>query len=645
MALVTLKDINLKLGDRQLLDSISFVIDEGQRVGLLGANGCGKSTLLRILAGELEPDAGVRTERRDLRLGYLSQEPQLPAEAHVHAAVLAGIEGRAEVLAELDAVHTAMAEDPNTAQLDKLLKQQQRLDEQLEKLGGHDIDHRASALLDSLGVPDHQAICGDLSGGERRRVAMARLLLSNPEVLLLDEPTNHLDAEVTEWLEGYLLDAGVPLVLVTHDRYFLDRLCTRIVDFDKSKLHEYDGGYSTYLIKRAERLESDAKSESARMNTLRRETEWIRRGPPARTTKSKARIGRHTALVDSAPPPSAADLEFMIPDGPRLGDYVLRIQDVSKSFGDRTIIEPFSFELGPGQRLGIVGKNGAGKTTLLRMIMGQLESDTGTVGIGPTVKFAGIDQKRSDLDESKTVIEEVANGNDYVFVGGRSQRIETFLEQFLFPGEMKHGLISGLSGGERNRVLIAKLLCAGGNVLVLDEPTNDLDLVSLRALEDALLAFPGAAIVVSHDRWFLDRIATRVVHMDGTGHARVHEGDLSLLLSRLKQESADRTAQAAAVNQRAKAKAKQASGAPVPAAKTKRLSSRELKELAQLPQKIEVAETELADLDKNLGDPSLYEQQNSQRFDELTKRRKQLPGELAALYARWEKLEAIAEQA
>ncbi|MFT6080706.1 MAG: ATP-binding cassette subfamily F protein uup [Planctomycetota bacterium] len=645
MALVTLKDINLKLGDRQLLDSISFVIDEGQRVGLLGANGCGKSTLLRILAGELEPDAGVRTERRDLRLGYLSQEPQLPAEAQVHAAVLAGIEGRAEVLAELDAVHTAMAEDLNTAQLDKLLKQQQRLDEQLEKLGGHDVDHRASALLDSLGVPDHQAICGDLSGGERRRVAMARLLLSNPEVLLLDEPTNHLDAEVTEWLEGYLLDAGVPLVLVTHDRYFLDRLCTRIVDFDNSKLHEYDGGYSTYLIKRAERLESDAKSESARMNTLRRETEWIRRGPPARTTKSKARIGRHTALVDSAPPPSAADLEFMIPDGPRLGDYVLRIQDVSKSFGDRTIIEPFSFELGPGQRLGIVGKNGAGKTTLLRMIMGQLESDTGTVGIGPTVKFAGIDQKRSDLDESKTVIEEVANGNDYVFVGGRSQRIETFLEQFLFPGEMKHGLISGLSGGERNRVLIAKLLCAGGNVLVLDEPTNDLDLVSLRALEDALLAFPGAAIVVSHDRWFLDRIATRVVHMDGTGHARVHEGDLSLLLSRLKQESADRTAQAAAANQRAKAKAKQASGAPVPAAKTKRLSSRELKELAQLPQKIEVAETELADLDKNLGDPSLYEQQNSQRFDELTKRRKQLPGELAALYARWEKLEAIAEQA
>ena len=334
----------------------------------------------------------------------------------------------------------------------------------------------------------------------------------------------------------------------------------------------------------------------------------------------------------------------MIPEGPRLGDYVLRIQNVSKSFGDRTVIEPFSFELGPGQRLGIVGKNGAGKTTLLRMIMGQLDSDTGSVGIGPTVKFAGIDQKRSDLDESKTVIEEVANGNDYVFVAGRSQRIETFLEQFLFPGEMKHARINSLSGGERNRVLIAKLLCAGGNVLVLDEPTNDLDLVSLRALEDALLAFPGAAIVVSHDRWFLDRIATRVIHMDGSGHARVHEGDLSLLLERLKQEAADRSAHAAAASQKAKAKAK-AAGAPAVVKKPKRLSSREQNELTELPMKIEAAETELAAIDKDLGDPSLYEQQNAQRFDELTKRRQQLPDELAALYARWEALEAIAEQA
>jgi len=644
MALLTLKDVHLTVGDRHLLDGISLVVDEGQRIGLLGQNGCGKSTLLRILAGELEPDSGERTERRELRLGYLPQEPELPADATAHEAVQGGIAGRAEVLKELHDVHERMANDASPDELDKLLQRQARLDERLEELGGHDIDHKASALLQSLGVPDERARCGDMSGGERRRVALARLLLSRPQLLLLDEPTNHLDAQVTDWLETFLLEAEIPLVLVTHDRYFLDRLCSRIVEFDKSALHEYDGGYSAYLVKRAERLEQEAKAESARLNTLRRETEWVKRGPPARTTKAKARIDRHQALVDSAPPPTAAELEFQIPDGPRLGDFVLRIQNVGKSFGDRQVIAPFSFELGPGQRLGIVGRNGAGKTTLLRMILGRLDPDEGTVGVGPTVVFADIDQKRSDLDPNKTVLEEVSNGNDYVFVGGRSQRVETFLEQFLFPGAMKHARIDSLSGGERNRVLIAKLLCAGGNVLVLDEPTNDLDLASLRALEDALLAFPGAAIVVSHDRWFLDRIATRIVHLDGSGHARVHEGDLSLLLEKLQDEQAARAAAESSALQRERAKqAAQREQAAV-VDRPKKLSSREQQELAGLPAKIEAAEAELAATDEALGDPALYSDGSKQdRFDELTKRRQQLPDELAVLYARWEELEAIAE--
>ena len=645
MALLTLKDIRLAVGDRQLLDGVSLVVEEGQRIGLLGPNGCGKSTLLQILAGVLEPDAGDRTERRDLRLGYLSQDPELPADCDVHQAVLGGIAGRRQVLDELEQVHAAMAEDATPDQLERLLERQQRLDERLEELGGHDVDHRAAALLEALGVEDKQARCDDLSGGERRRVAMARLLLSRPEVLLLDEPTNHLDAEVTDWLETYLLDAGTPLILVTHDRYFLDRLCTRIVEFDRGKLFEYEGGYRSYLVQRADRIEAEAKAESARLNTLRRETEWVKRGPPARTTKAKARIQRHQALVDAAPPPSSAELEFQIPEGPRLGDYVLRVQEVGMSFGERKILRPFSFELGPNQRLGVVGGNGAGKTTLLRMILGNLEPDVGVVGVGPTVVFADIDQKRSDLDGSKTVFEEVSNGNDYVFVGGRSLRIESFLEQFLFPGQMKHARISSLSGGERNRVLIAKLLCAGGNVLVLDEPTNDLDLASLRALEDALLVFPGAAIIVSHDRWFLDRVATRVVHLDGSGSARVHEGDLSLLLERLRQEGAERASAAAAAASTAKQRAlaqkqREGSGAPRP----QRLSTREQRELEELPQRIESLENELADVDRQLGDPDLYSDQQTDRFDELTKRRKALPDELATLYARWEALEAIAEQ-
>ncbi len=632
MALLTAKDIHVTVGDRHLLQGVSLVVNEGERIGLLGPNGCGKSTLLRILAGELMPDSGERTLRRDLRLGYLPQEPIVPADLAVLIAVTRGIPGRDEVLQQLDKVHTALAHDVAPERLEKLLKEQQRLDERLEHLGGHDIDHRAEAILHALGLDRFDARCGDLSGGERRRVALARLLLSGPELLLLDEPTNHLDAQVTDWLESFLLDAGTPLVMVTHDRYFLDRLVDRIVEFDAGVLHEYEGGYRAFLVQRADRLEREAKAESARLNTLRRETEWMKRGPPARTTKAKARIGRFEAIVDKAPPPAASELLFAIPDGPRLGDFVLRMRGATKNYGERTVLEPFDLELGPGDRIGIVGKNGAGKTTLLRLCLGQIEPDAGTVAIGPTVKFAAIDQGRTALDHTKTVLQEVSGGNDYVAYGGRTVRVETFLEQFLFPGAMKHALIGTLSGGERNRVLLAKLLCAGGNVLVLDEPTNDLDLMSLRALEDALLAFPGTVLVVSHDRWFLDRIASRVVHLDGSGKVRLHAGDLSLLLEKLGDE-ATAAASAAAAASRPKVADR------VVQPKPKKLSSREQKELAELPAKIEVAEQELASVDAKLGEPAMYTAAMRDEFDRLSAVRKNLPGRIAQLYARWEELE------
>ncbi len=643
MALLTINDAHVTMGDRHLLQGVSMVVGEGERIGLLGPNGCGKSTLLRILAGDLVADSGLRAARRDLRIGYLPQEPVLPADAIVHDVVVSGIVGRAEVLLALDRVHQELATDIADDRMERLLRDQQRLDEQLEHLGGHDVDHRADALLQALGMDRTTARCGELSGGEKRRVALARLLLSEPELLLLDEPTNHLDAQVTDWLETFLLDAAMPIVVITHDRYFLDRLCSRIVEFDHGVLFEYDGGYRSYLVQRADRLVHEAQSESARLNTLRRETEWVKRGPPARTTKAKARIDRHTALVEAAPPPDASELEFAIPEGPRLGDFVLRLRGAGKSFGERTILSPFDLDLGPGQRLGIVGKNGAGKTTLLKLCLQQLAPDQGTVAVGPTVKYAGIDQTRSDLSPDKTVLQEVAGGNDYVVIAGRGVRIETFLEQFLFPGAMKHARIGSLSGGERNRVLLAKLLCAGGNVLVLDEPTNDLDLASLRALEDALLAFPGASIVVSHDRWFLDRIATRIVHLDGSGEARIHEGDLSLLLERLRDEAAAATATAQRIEAAAKAKAAAAAGKPA-GGKAKKLSSRELQELVELPAKIEAMETDLAAVDQGLLDPAVYQAVGRGRFDELTKKRRELPGRLQGLYARWEELEAIAEQ-
>ncbi|MEO6593747.1 MAG: ABC-F family ATP-binding cassette domain-containing protein, partial [Planctomycetota bacterium] len=370
MALLTTKDIHVTVGDRHLLQGVSLVVNEGERIGLLGPNGCGKSTLLRILAGELVPDAGERTVRRDLSLGFLSQEPVLPADATAYDVVVRGIEGRAEVLQSLDAVHHELATDLSPERLARLLREQQQLDERLEHLGGHDIEHKADAIMQALGVPSRDQRCGEMSGGEKRRVALARLLVSGPDLLLLDEPTNHLDASVTQWLETFLLASGTPLVMVTHDRYFLDRLCSRMVEFDAGKLHEYEGGYSAYLVQRAERLEREAKTESARLNTLRRETEWVKRGPPARTTKAKARIGRHADLVAAAPPPDASELEFAIPDGPRLGDFVLRLKGVGKSYGERVVLKPFDLELGPGQRLGIVGKNGAGKTTLIKMCLG-----------------------------------------------------------------------------------------------------------------------------------------------------------------------------------------------------------------------------------------------------------------------------------
>jgi ATP-binding cassette subfamily F protein uup len=633
MALLTAKDIHVTVGDRHLLRSVSFVVNEGERIGLLGANGCGKSTLLRILAGDLVPDSGARTLRRDLRLGYLPQEPLLPGNAEVLVAVTKGIAGRDEVMLELERVHTALATDLSPERMTRMLKEQQRLDERLTALGGHDIDHRAEAMLTALGLDRFDAICSSLSGGERRRVALARLLLSGPELLLLDEPTNHLDAQVTDWLESHLLESRIPLVLVTHDRYFLDRLVDRIVEFDSGVLHEYDGGYRSYLVQRTERLEREANAESARLNTLRRETEWVKRGPPARTTKAKARIGRFDALVEKAPPPTAADLEFSIPDGPRLGDFVLRLRGAGKGYEDRPVLNPFDMEVGPGERLGIVGRNGTGKTTLLRMCQGLLQPDQGTIAIGPTVKFAAIDQGRTDLSPDKTVLQEVSGGNDYVAVAGRTQRVETFLEQFLFPGAMKHAVISSLSGGERNRVLLAKLLCRGGNMIVLDEPTNDLDLASLRALEDALLVFPGSVLVVSHDRWFLDRIATRIIYLDGTGKVRQHAGDLSLLLEKLAAEAAEAAA-AATLLERAKA------GPRVAAPKQRRLSSRELQELVDLPEKIATAERELAKLDTALNDPLLYTAAGRSRFDALTHTRKSLPDQIKTLYARWEALEA-----
>ena len=643
MSLISLEGVTKGLNDRVLLDEVSMAVGEGERVGLLGPNGSGKSTLLRILAGLEPPDGGQRVMKRGLRLGYLEQEPELDGELTVREAVRSGLGDHAEVLAELEGIHARLGEADDG--IERLLVRQSELEARLERLGGYDVEHRIESTLQALGLEDFEARCGRLSGGERRRVALAQLLLGGPELLLLDEPTNHLDALVTEWLEGWFLETRTPLLLVTHDRYFLDRVVDRIVELDRGKLVGYGGGYHEYLEARAARMAAEQKAESARLNQLRRETAWMRRGAPARTTKAKARIQRYEQLAGSAPAELPVELIYEIPPGPRLGSKVLEVKGITKSFGGRVVVPPLDLELSSGTRLGVVGPNGAGKSTLLSLLNGELEGDAGTRAVGDTVQFMGIDQLRAELDPELTVTETIVGRGAIVQVAGRSIRIESFLDKWGFPARAQHTLVSKLSGGERARLLLARLMTAEGNVLFLDEPTNDLDLATLRALEEALMAFPGAVVVVSHDRWFLDRVATQILYLDGHGGARLHHGDLSGLLEQLARErKRDREVEATRTKEAKGARA--AAGAPKDRAKdasrARRIAPWEQKELAQVEARIAEVEAELAAIDERLADPELYDGPRA-AAEELQAARSELDSELAGAYARWEELEALRE--
>ena len=625
VALVTLKDIHKTWGENPVLRGISLVVEDGDRIGVVGPNGCGKTTLLRIVAGLDEADDGKRTQRRGARLGYLPQDPAYDPGQSVRDAVRAGLQGREAILRELDGVHHALAEGDEVR---TLANRQEELENRLALLGGHDVEHRVEELVHQLGLPDADAPCGNLSGGERRRVALARLLLSAPDLLLLDEPTNHLDALVTDWLEDFLLQSRLPLLMVTHDRYFLDRVVDRIVEIDRGKAYPYEGGYGEFLVLRAERLASERKTEETRLNLLRRETRWMRRGPPGRSTKAKARIRRFFRLADTAPEPTDLEPAFTIPAGPRLGSKVIYIVKATKRYGDRLVLPALDLEIHPGDRVGIVGPNGAGKTTLLRLCQGLLEPDGGRVEIGSTVKFGYLDQTRADLDPDRSVVREVGDGSVWVRLGARDVRVETFLESMLFDKRQFDTPVRELSGGEQNRILLAKLLLKDGNVLVLDEPTNDLDLMTLRVLEEAVVAFPGVVLAVSHDRYFLDRIATRIVYLDGEGNARLHPGDLSGLIERMKAEAKRPHGKRAAEKPKRERE------------RTRKLSYQERKELDDLPDRLHEAEERLAALDAKLADPAFYGQPE-RRVKDITAERKQAADEVARLYARWEELEAI----
>ena len=526
--IITMRDLRrFYPPDREVLRGINISMFPGAKIGVLGSNGAGKSSLLRIMAGDDDGYQGDVRLTPGFSVGHLAQEPALDDELDVAGNVALGVGEIKAVLDRYNEVCEAMG-SPD-ADFDKLLEEQGDLATRLDASDGWDLERKLDIAMDALRLPPPDAAVATLSGGERRRVALCRLLLSQPDLLLLDEPTNHLDAESVAWLERTLRDYPGTVVAVTHDRYFLDNVAGWILELDRGAGIPWEGNYSSWLEQKQGRLAGEAKSDERRRRTLERELEWIRLSPRARQAKGRARLNAYDAMVAEAEqaPDRVDKLEMAIPPGPRLGDLVIEADGLVKGFGDRLLIDGLTFALPPNGIVGVIGPNGAGKTTLFRMITGQEAPDAGSLRVGPTVSLAYVDQSRERLDPARTVYEEITGGVDNLVVGGREIHGRAYVSGFNFKGSDQQKQVGQLSGGERNRVHLAKTLVAGGNLLLLDEPTNDLDVDTLRALEDALLEFAGCAVVISHDRWFLDRIATHVLAFEGESEVVWYEGNFS----------------------------------------------------------------------------------------------------------------------
>ncbi|MEO8844009.1 MAG: ATP-binding cassette domain-containing protein [Kofleriaceae bacterium] len=593
-AVVTVQDLHKHYGDRRVLRGVSFALHERDRIGMIGANGAGKSTLLKMMVHgasggtdpTLTPDEGVITWRKGLVLEYVAQEPVLPLDEPVAAALAR------------------------------------------EGVPDHEIQIVAAALQ----LPPLDKTIGVLSFGERRRVALARALLGKPEVLALDEPTNHLDARTIEWLENRLASFPGALIVVTHDRYFLDKVATRIVEVDRGQAFTYEGDYEAFLLSQAERLSTEAESEYQRSSFVRREIDWIRRQPKARGVKAKARIDRYDAAVAAAPlvdEKKGDTMTLQLPTGPRLGGTIVELTKASRALGGKTLFSDLTLMMKPGDRIGIVGPNGAGKTTLIRTILGIDPPDSGKVVRGSNTRPAYFEQSRGELRDELTVIEEVGDGYDYVELPGGRVHVRSFLRMLAFPDTLGDTKIGQLSGGERNRVQLARLLRRGGNLLVLDEPTNDLDLPTLGALEDGLIAFPGCALIVSHDRWFLDRVATGILAFEGDGNVTFYEGSYSFYVER--RPSAVKAA-AAARSEPKTERTKQIAA--------RKLTFKEKAELGGIEDVILAAEAQVGELERTLQDPAIFKE----RAPEVPTLIAQLDAarlEVTRLYSRWEELAAI----
>jgi ATP-binding cassette subfamily F protein uup len=657
-AILTVQNLEKSFGARRVLAGVSFAVHADERIALVGLNGSGKSTLMRLLVGQAElreekgraddgPDAGLITRRRSLYMEYVPQEPWLPPEFTVEQALRQGLRRHAALQKELAELGEEI-ENSDGEKRDVALLRQAVLHEHLSSLQGWDVEHEIRGLAAALLLPPLSAPVGRLSIGERRRVALAAALLSRPELLLLDEPTNHLDARTVEWLEGRLRAQPGALVLVTHDRYFLDRVATRILELDRGQVYSYEGNYRRFLEKQAERLDAEEKRDRERAMFVRRELDWIRRGPPARSTKQKARIDRfNDAAAADKQSQSVSKLDrrlvLRLPTGGRMGKTILEMRNLRKTLSGKLLFANLTQVLKPGDRIGVVGGNGAGKTTLLRTLLGEVQPDEGEVVIGQNTRVAFLDQGRAELNDARSVLEEVSGDSDTVYLGDEGEvHVRTFLRMLLFDDRFADAKVGSLSGGERNRVQLAKLLRRGGNLLILDEPTNDLDLLTLAVVEEALVEFPGCVIVVSHDRWFLDRVATGILAFDGAGGVVFHEGNFSDYLARIANEA---PLAAGAPRGAPKGTSDEPASKPAmePAAKARavrRITFNEQRELATLEEKITQAEARVKELEASLNDPAIYKERGAE-VPVLLSQLETQRAEVDRLYSRWQELESL----
>ena len=512
-------------GGKEVLKDISLSFFPGAKIGVLGLNGAGKSTLLKIMAGIEKEFTGEAQAAEGLNIGYLAQEPELDTTLDVAGNVLSGLGEVKKLVDRFNEVSSRFGEELTDEEMNDLINEQTELQEKIDAADGWDIERKAQIAMDALRVPEPEADVSKLSGGEKRRVALCKLLLSSPDMLLLDEPTNHLDAESVAWLQRFLHDFPGTVVTITHDRYFLDEVAGWILELDRGQGIPYEGNYSGWLEQKQKRLEVEGRKDDARVKSLSRELDWVRSAPKARQAKSKARLNAYERLLEEQQSVREDIAKIVIPAGPRLGDVVIEANNISKAFGSKLLIEDMNFRLPPGGIIGVIGPNGAGKTTLFRMLVGDEAPDKGSLKLGDTVKLGYVDQSRDSLNDSKTVWEVVSDELDELELGKRTMPSRAYVSLFNFKGSDQQKKVSQLSGGERNRVHLARMLKSGSNVLLLDEPTNDLDVDTLRALEEALLEFAGCAVVVSHDRWFLDRIATHILAFEGNSHVEWFEGN------------------------------------------------------------------------------------------------------------------------